>query len=98
MQIVIDIPKDLKEDCDAPYGLKAEQVLALREAVKWGTVLPEHHGDLKDIGNMELLNVQVHDDYSKGWHNAIEYCVRQLRERDTIIPATESEVNNADSD
>lgn len=87
MHIVIDIPEGTKRAIDMGT---INQVLTSKvwAAIKNGTPLPEHHGDLKDIGNMELLNVQVHDDYSKGWHNAIEYCVRQLRERPTIIPAT----------
>lgn len=80
-QIVISVPDEWLEGTQP-------NLYDVIGAVMNGTVLPEHHGDLKDIGNMELLNVQVHDDYSKGWHNAIEYCVRQLRERPTIIPAT----------
>ena len=89
MQIVIEIPEEdyerLKAYKKAPFCSFPSRIY---EAIAHGTPLPEHHGDLKDIGNMELLNVQVHDDYSKGWHNAIEYCVRQLRERTTVIPAT----------
>ena len=88
MQIVIDIPDDFKDYIEDVLMGVGDATGILVDAVMDGTPLPEHHGDLKDIGNMELLNVQVHDDYSKGWHNAIEYCVRQLRERPTIIPAT----------
>ena len=46
---------------------------------------------MKDIGSLELLNVMpdIDDRYACGWHNAIEYCVKKLREAETIIPATE---------
>ena len=84
MKLVIEIPEERYEE----YKRIGDSRDILFEAIRKGIVLPEHHGDLKDIGNMELLNVKVHDDYSRGWHNAIEYCVRQLRERTTVIPAT----------
>lgn len=87
MEIVIKMPEEELNKLKR-FGINAINIIDLCGAVVGGTPLPERHGDLKDIGNMELLNVQVHDDYSKGWHNAIEYCVRQLRERTTIIPAT----------
>ena len=92
MQIVIEIDdEDYKtiQELDSHYSILFGKTKDNAfSAIKNGIPLPEHHGDLKDIGDMELLNVQVHDDYSKGWHNAIEYCVRRLREHPTIIPAT----------
>ena len=88
MQIVIDIHKEEYEDIihDEACGLHP-----LTRAVFKGIVLPEHHSDLIERDALKQRIASVFPMVYGGVASEIDGA-------DTIIPATESEVDNADSD
>ncbi len=81
IEVVIKIPEELKRaiDNNEEYRLYTESVgHVMLTAIKNGTPLPEHHGDL--IDRKKLLDNTVY---------APSYAVRsRIYNADTIIPAT----------
>ncbi len=81
--ILVMIPDELKDACEAPYGLTAEDVLALREAVKRGTPLPEPHGKIGDIDRLQKA-------FERNVAGAEAY-IDLFNAAPPLIPATEEE-------
>jgi len=86
MQIVIDIPEGTKRAIDMGT---INQVLTYKvwDAIKSGTPLPEHHGDLKDVD--AIINANELNEVNYIYSNMrIREVVDMLKCADTIIPAT----------
>ena len=94
MQIVIEIPDELKRalDNNEEYRLYTESVGHVTlMAIKNGTPLPEYHGRLVDADALEKKMLSYHDDCAQtseytrlGFETAMEV----VKDADTIIPAT----------
>lgn len=92
MQIVIDIPKELYEA--NIRGLEAREVWDLREAVRNGTQLPEHHGRLIDADEaIKTLKSLGNRDYrrNKGTIQEAEKMLSYDGYTPTIIEADKAE-------
>ena len=87
MQIVIDIPDGTKHKID--NGFISQVIINhLWDAVKNGTPLPEHHGDLKDVNK---IKEEAIDMSQWGSDTAYGVWVEDIDEAPTIIPATKEE-------
>ena len=65
MQVVIDIPNNMKEMCrwhkDCVCNLTSIEVDILAEAIRNGVVLPKGHGRLIDEKDLSLMTVHLID-------------------------------------
>ena len=94
VELVVKIPEELyKNKKGFLTNMDAHMIC---DAVKKGTQLPEHHGDLKDASNIiELLVSRKYDkkagsdDLVKGYNLGIDAAIRLIRHVDAVIPATE---------
>lgn len=90
MQIVIDIPEEIKKKRDAGKVLSSEEITTVCLAIKNGTLLPKGHGDLIDRSKLvpDCEEQEIHD--GEDWRN--DYCGVSLMQiehyTDVIIPAT----------
>ena len=89
MQIVIDIPEEIKQKRDAGKVLSNMEIAMVCMAIKNGTPLPKCHGRLIDAD--ELKKHKYHD--SDRFENAV--AVAQIDWAKTIVEADE-EVQNED--
>ena len=89
MQIVIDIPEEIKQKRDAGKVLSNMEIAMVCMAIKNGTPLPKGHGRLIDAD--ELKKHKYHD--SDRFENAV--AVAQIDWAKTIVEADE-EVQNED--
>ena len=85
MQIVIDIPKDvyaetLRHDFWSEYEKRA-----IRFAIRNGTRLPRHYGDLKDV---DAIKEEAVDMSQWGSDTAYGVWVEDIDAAPVIIPAT----------
>lgn len=87
MQIVIDIPEEIKQKRDAGKVLSNMEIAMVCMAIKNGTPLPKGHGRLIDAD--ELKKHKYHD--SDRFENAV--AVAQIDWAKTIVEADE-EVQN----
>ena len=88
MQLIIDIPDDIKNTLDNAERLSNRQLCDLLYAVSEATQLPKH-GDLIDKDELEpdCYDLEIHD--GEDWRN--EYCgvtVTQIEDAEVIIKAT----------
>lgn len=93
MQIVIDIPDELKKalDNNEEYRLYTESVgHIMLTAIKNGTPLPKYHGDLKDVNKIKKEAIDMSQ---WGSDTAYGVWVEDIDSVPTIIPATEEEVD-----
>ena len=84
MQLVIDIPEGTKRAIDMG---SINQVLTYKvwDAIKNGTPLLKHHGDLKDVSKLDVLAWQgKSDEFAEG----VIWAMEELDKLPTIIPAT----------
>lgn len=78
MQIVIDIPEEIKKKRDAGKVLSSEEIATVCMAIKNGTPLPKGHGDLVDFD-------KICEEYWDG--DYIEIHVDELAKIQPIIEA-----------
>lgn len=84
MKIVIDIPQRMYEKiCNNTLGIE------IFEAIKNGTPLPEHHGDLKD--EREVVNILLKYAHSEQGKSFANFLVSEINDAPTIIEGSESE-------
>lgn len=81
MQIVIDIPEEIKKKRDARKVLSNDEIATICVAIKNGTPLPKGHGRLIDAD--ELKKHKYHD--SDRFENAVS--IAHIDWADTIIEA-----------
>lgn len=81
MQILIDISDKAYDYAKTQMALFLDVNKEILDAVKNGTVLPKHHGALKDTDAIIEQN-------KKERPLSIEIPLRKISEADTIIPAT----------
>ena len=76
MQIVIDIPQYWFDDMVREEFCEVDELCAV---IQHGIVLPEHHGDLKDVNTFEA---------SCFMGSSMYYTQSDIEYAETIIPAT----------
>lgn len=85
MKIVVEIPEEEYEFCKKQYDTECLDVLMI--AVKYGTPLPEHHGDL--IDRNELLDESYQIDSMYCEHDEVVN-VDDIKDAPTIIEGSDS--------
>lgn len=91
MQIVIEIDSELFDAIHDGY-IESNDHFYVMDAVKNGTPLPEHHGRLVDIDNVEVVKtLDPKHEYTKGFNAGVDHVINAIYNAPTIIPATKEE-------
>lgn len=91
MEIVIKIPEwKYKSICEGVEASKRCGVVGIdfniHEAIRNGIPLPEHHGDLIDRDNIEVLRLgNLTRQYDKGFDAGVTCMVNRILDAPTII-------------
>ena len=86
MQVVIDISKSDYEHV-RDYYENNETVETTYSYIYHGTVLPEEHGELKDVGQFDVVALYGKSDE---FIDGVMWILEQIDKADTIIEATGS--------
>ena len=96
MQIVIELSDEKYNDIQAMDWKNPIWADEVTRAIHEGTVLPEHHGRLGDLDELEqeIINGINAGNYEDGYEqyghiNNMDDCVEAIRYADTILEATE---------
>lgn len=90
MKIVVDIPKETYEALviNQYCGSKSN----LENIIVNGIPLPEHHGDLIDRDNIEVLRLgNLTRQYDKGFDAGVTCMVNRILDAPTVIEGSDSE-------
>jgi hypothetical protein len=88
MKLIVDIPDEIYKK----YMDDRTHVTDVLHAVRNGTQLPEHHGDLVDRDAIEVLRIgNIKREYDKGFDAGVSCMVNRIHETPTIIEGSDSE-------
>ena len=92
MNIVIKIDEDvftrLFDNGTEDYAIVNDDLFAIAKAIRKCKVLPEHHGDLIDRNNIEVLRLgNLTRQYDKGFDAGVTCMVNRILDAPTIIEA-----------
>jgi len=95
MQIVIEIPEEMKDTCDNDAFEQATDYVSwfngtLVMAIKNGIPLPKGHGDLIDRSKLETTDVSPEPWYSPMW----AYSEWMIDDAEVVIPADKEDAND----
>ena len=98
MKMVIDISEEIYTYILSRYKYQDKTDIGLSGfdkvgvAIKNGTPLPEHHGDLIDRDAIEVLRIgNIKREYDKGFDAGVTCMVNRILEAPTIIEGSDSE-------
>ena len=96
MKIMIDIDENvftrLFDNGIQDNEIAVDDVCEMARALRLGTPLPEHHGDLVDRDAIEVLRIgNIKREYDKGFDAGVTCMVNRILDAPTIIEGSDSE-------